>query len=191
MKSIKIVLTGNAGSGKSTVGKMLAERLGVDFLSIGDICRKKAVSLGMDINQFQEYLKSNHVPYNPDIAATFFKAGLIEAWGRGTIKMLNECKQAKLPAPVFTYETSGLTVGFKNSKLKPSGQTIQESSVKSSVKIVDAMSKNKEITIPELAELIGVTTRAIEKQIEKLKKTKKIRRVGADKGGYWEILNAG
>jgi ATP-dependent DNA helicase RecG len=53
------------------------------------------------------------------------------------------------------------------------------------------MSKNKEITIPELAELIGVTTRAIEKQIEKLKKTKKIRRVGADKGGYWEILNAG
>ena len=58
MKETKIILSGNAGSGKSTVGKMLAERLGVNFLSVGDICREKAISMGMDINQFQEYLKS-------------------------------------------------------------------------------------------------------------------------------------
>ncbi len=59
MKNMKIVLSGNAGSGKSTVGKLLAERLGVGFLSIGEICRKRAVLMGMDINQFQEYLRSN------------------------------------------------------------------------------------------------------------------------------------
>ena len=59
MKNLKIILSGNAGSGKSTVGKMLAERLKVNFLSVGEICRQKAVSMGLDINQFQEYLKSN------------------------------------------------------------------------------------------------------------------------------------
>ena len=59
MKNVKIVLSGNAGSGKSTVGKLLAEKLGVNFLSVGEICRQEAVSLGMDINQFQEYLNAN------------------------------------------------------------------------------------------------------------------------------------
>ncbi len=59
MSTYKIVLSGNAGSGKSTVGKLLAENLRIEFLSVGDICRKKAVSMGMDINQFQEYLRTN------------------------------------------------------------------------------------------------------------------------------------
>ncbi len=59
MKNVKIVLSGNAGSGKSTIGKMLAEKLAVEFLSVGNICRARALELGMDINQFQEYLKKD------------------------------------------------------------------------------------------------------------------------------------
>lgn len=59
MKNVKITLSGNAGSGKSTIGKILSEELRVTFLSVGEICRKKATSLEMDINQFQEFLKSN------------------------------------------------------------------------------------------------------------------------------------
>lgn len=60
MNTYKIVLSGNAGSGKSTIGKLLAQNLDIEFLSVGDICRKKALSMGMDINQFQEYLKTNN-----------------------------------------------------------------------------------------------------------------------------------
>ena len=59
MKKVKIVLSGNAGSGKSTIGKMLAQKLDVEFLSVGNICRARALELGMDINQFQEYLKTD------------------------------------------------------------------------------------------------------------------------------------
>lgn len=40
-------------------------------------------------------------PYNPDIANAFFRAGLIESWGRGTLKILNEAKKAKIPTPDF------------------------------------------------------------------------------------------
>ncbi len=39
--------------------------------------------------------------YNPDIANTFFRAGFIEAWGRGTLKIIKECKKADLPEPEF------------------------------------------------------------------------------------------
>lgn len=41
-------------------------------------------------------------PYNPDIANTFFRAGYIESWGRGTIKMINACKAHKIAPPIFS-----------------------------------------------------------------------------------------
>jgi ATP-dependent DNA helicase RecG len=44
------------------------------------------------------------------------------------------------------------------------------------------------ISIAEMAEQIGKTTRAVEKQIALLKGKRKIRRVGPDNGGRWEVL---
>jgi ATP-dependent DNA helicase RecG len=41
-------------------------------------------------------------PHNPDIANTFFRAGYIESWGRGTIKMINACKAHKIAPPIFS-----------------------------------------------------------------------------------------
>ncbi len=32
-------------------------------------------------------------PFNPDIANALFRAGYIESWGRGTIKIINACKR--------------------------------------------------------------------------------------------------
>ncbi|MBW1803093.1 MAG: HTH domain-containing protein [Deltaproteobacteria bacterium] len=52
------------------------------------------------------------------------------------------------------------------------------------------MSKNSQITISELAASIGVTTRAIEKQIAKLQENGKIKRIGPDKGGYWQVIDS-
>ena len=42
-------------------------------------------------------------------------------------------------------------------------------------------------TIPELADKLGVTTRAVEKQIAKLKKSNRLRRIGPARGGHWEV----
>jgi predicted HTH transcriptional regulator len=64
----------------------------------------------------------------------------------------------------------------------------QTGSVKSSVKIVELIRKDKQVTIPAMAENLGLTTRAIEKQIGKLQSDGIIRRVGPDKGGYWEVV---
>ena len=48
-------------------------------------------------------LKQKHssIPYNPDISNAFFRAGYIEAWGRGTIKIIELCKEHNLPNPEF------------------------------------------------------------------------------------------
>lgn len=41
-------------------------------------------------------------PFNPDIANALFRAGYIESWGRGTIKIINACKEHKIAPPVFS-----------------------------------------------------------------------------------------
>ena len=135
----------------------------------------------------------NHpsMPFNPDIATTFFRAGLIEAWGRGTIKIIDECKKHNLPTPIFTDEFSGLQVTFRSRKGSVMGS--EKSSVigseKSSEKILTLMRENKTITISELARIIDISTRAIEKQLAKLKAENKVKRIGSPRAGYWEVTD--
>ena len=59
-----------------------------------------------------EDLKREHSsrPHNPLLAGAFFKGGLIEAWGRGTIKIINECKKAGLPEPLIELTSGGIGV---------------------------------------------------------------------------------
>lgn len=64
----------------------------------------------------------------------------------------------------------------------------QKSSQKSSQKIVNLMRADPNITIADLVRNVGITDRAIKKQIENLKVQGRIRRVGPDKGGHWEVV---
>lgn len=61
-----------------------------------------------------EELKRSHSSYprNELLADVFFKAGLIETWGRGTIKITDEFKKAGLPEPEFKEEFGGFSVYF-------------------------------------------------------------------------------
>ncbi|MDR0612972.1 MAG: cytidylate kinase family protein [Dysgonamonadaceae bacterium] len=54
----KITLSGNIGTGKSTVGKLLAEKSGYKFISVGNFSREFAQKeFGLTINEFQEKCK--------------------------------------------------------------------------------------------------------------------------------------
>lgn len=52
-------------------------------------------------------------PFNPDIANTLFRSGYIESWGRGTIKIIKECKAAGIPEPIFRYDSSDFSVEIR------------------------------------------------------------------------------
>lgn len=56
-------------------------------------------------------------------------------------------------------------------------------------KILRLISENNKISAKELAELVGISSRAIEKQIANLKEKGMLKRIGPDKGGHWEIIN--
>jgi ATP-dependent DNA helicase RecG len=62
-----------------------------------------------------EQLKSKHPskPRNKNIAEIFFKAGYIEAWGRGITKMIEACAAAGLPEPLIEELAGGIQVTFQ------------------------------------------------------------------------------
>ena len=53
------------------------------------------------------------IPFNPDLASAFFRAGMIESWGRGIERILEACRQAHTPTPELRYEHTGLWVEFR------------------------------------------------------------------------------
>ena len=55
-------------------------------------------------------------------------------------------------------------------------------------RIIEEIRKYPFTTREQLAEVIGITPDGIKKQLDKLKKTGKIRHVGATKNGHWEII---
>lgn len=60
-----ITLGGKAGSGKSSISKKLAEKLGYEIISIGQMKRKLAAEMGLDIQSF------NLLGEQPENAANF------------------------------------------------------------------------------------------------------------------------
>lgn len=65
-----------------------------------------------------ESLKRHHIsrPRNPIIADICFKAGYIDSWGRGTLKIINSCKEAGLPEPTITSLDGGILVSLFKDK---------------------------------------------------------------------------
>ena len=63
-----------------------------------------------------------------------------------------------------------------------------ERSIKSSEKILELIKKKPTMSAAEIAMEIDMSSRGVEKQIRKLREAGIIRRVGADFGGYWEII---
>lgn len=61
-----------------------------------------------------EQLKTDHSSYprNRNIANVFFKAGYIESWGRGTVKIIDACFEAGLPELLIKEEQGGFSITF-------------------------------------------------------------------------------
>jgi ATP-dependent DNA helicase RecG len=60
--------------------------------------------------------------------------------------------------------------------------------VESQRKIVSLIQQNPRVSKKELSEKVGISTTAIDKNIQSLKKKGLLKRVGSAKGGHWEVI---
>lgn len=59
------------------------------------------------------------LPWNPLIAGVFYRRGIIESWGRGTLKMAELASSAGLPRPEIEDAGGGVTVRFRPTRYVP------------------------------------------------------------------------
>jgi ATP-dependent DNA helicase RecG len=122
-------------------------------------------------------------PYNPLIAGTFFRSGQIEAWGRGIEKIKEACKSWGKSEPIYKIRANEVMICF-NTEPKY-GEKFGENHTRE--KILTIMQRTPKVSARAIAEEIGLTIRGVEKAIRNLKDAGLIERVGAAKGGHWEV----
>ena len=71
---------------------------------------------------------------------------------------------------------------------KMSEKTRVKTREKTREKILSVLKATPYITMNELAEIVGISKKGVEWQMAKLKKEGRIKRIGPDKGGHWDVI---
>jgi len=136
-----------------------------------------------------EDLKKSHPsrPRNELIADVFFKAGLIEAWGRGTIKITDECKRAGLPEPEFREEFGGFSVCFYKD-IYTEANLLKMGLNERQIKAVMYVKENGKITNREYQELNVCSRNTVTNDLRKLIQKRIIKESGKKGAGAFYVI---
>ncbi|NLI55904.1 transcriptional regulator [bacterium] len=136
-----------------------------------------------------EELKKNHSSYprNELLADVFFKAGLIEEWGRGTIKIIDECKKAGLPEPEFKEEFGGFSIYFykdiyTEENLRKMGLNDRQ------IKAIKFIKENGKISRKEYVSLVTISSRMANLDLADLVNKKLITPIGKGRAVEYVLL---
>lgn len=118
-----------------------------------------------------ELLKRHHSsrPRNTNIADVCFKGGLIDAWGRGTIKIIESCIQAGLPEPEITEENGGILVTLYKNSLTAE-QLAKLGLNERQLKAVEFVKEKGKITNKEYQTLNSISERTASRELSDLTK---------------------
>ena len=137
-------------------------------------------------------------PLNPDISHVFYKAGMVESWGRGIEKILDACKEAKIPVPEIILEPTSFWIKFHFAPAgrktvgdrigDVTGDVTGDGLTSSQDSILNLLHREPSLTISQISQRLKLEKRWIERNISKLKKIGALKRIGGAKGGRWKIL---
>jgi ATP-dependent DNA helicase RecG len=122
----------------------------------------------------------------------FARMHLVEQVGSGINRMNDLMKTADLPLPEFS--TDGMfTIKFNrpSSKSDKPGDKLGDKlgdKVDSRNKIINCIISNNDITITELATMLGITYKGVQYHIAAMQKAGILKREGSRKSGYWKVL---
>ena len=80
-----------------------------------------------------------------------------------------------------TLKARGESQGGKKKVVRKGGK-------KTADRLLELIRGNPKITFAEMVSAAGISRSAIQKHIERLKDAQRLRRVGPDKGGHWEVI---
>ena len=146
-------------------------------------------------------IRHTHFSRNPKIAAFLKAYHFVKEFGEGFDRICREQEANGANVPSFRTDEFILKITVPKvaekvtvnvtEKVNATENVIdvsQKTSQKTSQKIIDLIKEDSYISTSKMAEIIGVDRRNIARNIKKLQEQGVVRRVGPDKGGFWEVI---
>jgi ATP-dependent DNA helicase RecG len=135
---------------------------------------------------------------NELLCDVFHRLEIVEKAGTGIKRMRDAMKSENLPPPkigadnFFFITLRRLQIGSSAADEVHIDKTIKKTSKKpikkTSKKILDLLKNNPGMTLLELSGTTGLSIIGVRWNLDKLRTKGRIRRIGPDKGGHWEVL---
>ena len=126
--------------------------------------------------------------WNPLIAEVFFRRGLVELWGRGTLKMGELTKKAGLALPEFEEQTGTVIVRFRPAHYIPPGRVTHElSELQQDLLRVLADSSMSSLVQIRNNLRIKAARRTVQRELGILRELGLVTLQGHGRGAYWAL----
>lgn len=180
-----IAITISSGTEKPYYIKKLGMSPNGTYIRVGNSTHPMTVDMIEDL-----YSSGIFAPRNKEIMRIFKDVKLVEHLGSGVKRILEKYDES-----VFDITPNFMRVTFPFDKWENVGENVGENMVKNNIKIskvqrkiLSKITNNKEITQKELAILLKVTERTIERNTIILQEKGLVKRIGPANGGYWEVI---
>ena len=128
------------------------------------------------------------LPWNPIVASVFFRRGIIETWGRGTLKMVELTRLAALPRPEIEEGSGSVLVRFRPSRYLPP-QRINHDLTTRQQEILRLLGSGHPGALRSLQDSLGpeVPLRSLKDDLAFLKRLELIDTAGHGRGATWHL----
>lgn len=142
-------------------------------------------------------IRHTHFSRNPKIAAFLKAYHFVKEFGEGFDRICREQEANGANVPSFRTDEFILKITVPKVAEKVTvnvtekvnaTENVIDASQKTSQKIIELIKEDSYISTTKMAEIIGVDRRNIARNIKKLQEQGVVRRVGPDKGGFWEVI---
>ena len=130
------------------------------------------------------------LPWNPLIARTFYRRGIIEEWGRGTLKMAELTTSAGLPRPEIEDSGGCVTVCFRHGQFVPSQRDISDLTEQQRAILELLDQSDRALALREIRSQLGPQTneRRLREDLAILKIRGLANPTGRGRGARWKRL---
>jgi ATP-dependent DNA helicase RecG len=136
-----------------------------------------------------EALFSPHesLPWNPLMARVFYRRGIIESWGRGTIKMAELTASAGLPRPEIEDAGGCVTVRFRPSRYVPPQRVGRDVTERQRLILAQLADAPGGLPVRRIAAVLGASEApwTIQEDLATLKSLGLVRHAGWGRGARW------
>ena len=129
-------------------------------------------------------------PWNPLIAGAFYRRGIIEQWGRGTIKMAELTESAGLPRPEIEDSGGGVTVTFRPSQYTPPQRAGHDLTERQQAILVLLRNSGRGLSTRDIHSGLKsqIGERQLRRELDTLRTLELVELTGYGRGSKWNIL---